>query len=128
MRSDPHRAAWTEFVEGANAEPAKPSKYRNQRTEFNGKWYASKREAEMAAKLHILASRGLIRDLQEQVGFTLVEGNGKIRPIRYVADFTYRDDADRLHILDAKGYSKNRVWRLKKKLMMLMLGLEIEEV
>jgi len=31
-------------------------------------------------------------------------------------------------VLDAKGYEKNQVWRLKRKLMALLLGVEIEVV
>ncbi len=115
------RAAWTAHVTGEAA--AKANKYGAQR---EGK-YASKYEAEVAARLACLERCGIITELREQVSFTLVEGNGKIRPIRYVADFTYIDLDGVMHICDAKGYSKNAVYRLKKKMMALM-GLTIEEL
>lgn len=114
------RDAWTSYVEGVQA--ARPNKYGAVRT---GK-YASKKEAEVAANLAALAAAGKIRSLAEQVTFTLVEGNGKIRPIRYVADFTYWED-DVLHVIDVKGFKKNQVYRLKKKLLILLRGIEIEE-
>jgi hypothetical protein len=114
------RAAWTAHVEGGAAE--KPSKYGNRKT--NG--YASMREAEIAAKLQALERCGDISQLREQVPFVLVAGQGKIRPVKYIADFTYID-ADGFHVLDAKG-CKTPVYRLKKKLMLLLLSLEIEEV
>ncbi len=115
------RAAWTEYVDGGAA--GKKSKYGNVRT---GK-YASKKEAMIAARLKALASVGVITDLREQVRFVLVEGQGKIRPICYIADFTFIGDDKQFHVVDVKGYTKNQVYRLKKKMMMLLLGIEIEE-
>ena len=116
------RAEWTEFVEGKPAK--KKSKYKAVPT--NG--YASKHEAEVAVKLEALASRGMITELEQQVSFTLVPAKGKTRAIRYVADFTYRDLDGVKHVVDAKGYAKNRVYLMKKKMMLLLLGIEIEEV
>ena len=116
------RSAWTEFIDGTKA--AKPNKYSAERC---GK-YASKREADVAGKLATWQRAGAITELKEQVSFTLVEGQSPIRPIRYVADFTWRDSDGNLHIGDAKGYTKNQVYRLKKKMLKLLLGLEIEEL
>jgi Protein of unknown function (DUF1064) len=118
--SKSERAAWSAYF---GDEVKEPSKYGNEKT---GK-YASKHEAEVAANLAALERAGKITNLQEQVGFTLVEGNGKIRPIRYVADFTFYENG-KYRILDAKGFSKNRVWLMKKKMMKLLLGLEVEEL
>lgn len=115
------REAWTAFVEGIAATPV--PKYGNVRT---GK-YASKREAEYAAKLDALHRAGQIKDLREQHPIVLVSGNGKLRPIRYIADFTYIDSDGQFHVVDAKGY-KTAIYRLKKRMAMLILGIEIEEV
>src|ERR1700760_2675167 len=102
------RQAWTQHIEGG--EVSKPNKYGAVRA---GK-YASKHEADVAMKLAALERAGKIKNLREQVSFTLVEGNGRIRPIRYIADFVW-DDADGVQrIGDAKGFSKNPVWRLKR--------------
>lgn len=116
------REAWTAHVEGTAV--ARENKYGAVRS---GK-YASKHEAEVAANLAALASCGEITHLREQVSYTLVEGRGKIRPIRYVADFTYIDADLTTHVCDAKGYAKNPVYRLKKKLLLLLHGLTIEEL
>lgn len=121
MKRDRQRAAWTAFVGGNDA--AKPSKYGNERT----RGYASKREADYALKMQALASRGLIRDYEEQKRITLVPGNGKLRPIVYVADFYYVDQDGTPHVLDAKGF-KTQVYRLKKRMVALLLNIEIEEV
>ena len=107
--SKAERAAWTEFVQGADSDP-KANKYGAVRK--NG--YASKHEADAAAKYQLLASRGIIREYQEQFRITLVPGNGKLRPVVYVADFKYIDD-DGLHIVDTKSVftAKLPVYRLK---------------
>ena len=95
------------------------------RNERAGK-YASKREANMAANLAACASSGDIRDLHEQVKFILVPGDKKCSAVTYIADFTYHDETG-YHVLDAKGF-KTDVYRLKKRMMHLLLGIEIEEV
>lgn len=118
------RSAWTEFFDGKPA--AKSPKYGNQRVQFNGKWYASVREANYAAKLQPLAERGLIKDYQEQKRIMLVPGNGKLRPITYIADFYYVDDLG-AHVVDAKGF-RHPIYRLKKRMAALLLRIEIEEV
>jgi hypothetical protein len=114
------RAAWTAQVTG---EAPKRSKYGAVRT--NG--YASKREAQKALDLHALASVGAILNLREQVPFILVPGNGRVGPIRYISDFCWEDKDGALHVADAKGMP-TPVYKLKKKMMFLLLGIEVEEL
>jgi hypothetical protein len=116
------RDAWTAHVEGSQV--ARPNKYGNVRA---GK-YSSLHEAAVASNLYALQVSGKIFLLNEQVSYTLVEGRGKIRPIKYIADFTYMDDRGKVHVCDAKGYSKDKVYRLKKKLLKLLHGIDIEEL
>lgn len=115
------REAWTAFVEGRETKPA--NKYSAER---EGK-YASKREAAHASLLWALHSRGLITELREQERIILVPGNGKLRPVVYVADFTYTDNEGKRHIVDCKGF-KTQIYRLKKRMAALLLGIVIEEV
>ena len=99
-------------------------KYNAKRT--NG--FASKHEADIAAKLIALEKAGKIMDLQFQVPFVLVEGCGKVRDIKYVADFVFHEGTyDNYVVADAKG-CKTPVYLLKKKLMYLLLGIEVEEM
>ena len=120
--SKQERAMWTAFIQGDGGE-AKVNKYSAERT---GK-YASRHEAEAASKFAALARAGIITELEEQARITLVPGDGKLRPVVYVADFRYRDRDGNLHIVDAKGF-KTPVYRLKKRLAALLLGIAIEEV
>ena len=117
------RAAWTAHVTGEKPER---NKFHVAPKEERG-GYASKHEMEVAANLHALARGGQISELQEQVPIILVEGKGKIGPVKYVADFTYLDKEGRRHYVDAKGY-RTAIYRLKKRLALLLLGIEIEEI
>ena len=114
------REAWTRYVDGGEA---KVNKYSAER---QGK-YASKREAAYAAKLDALQRAGTIRELREQHPIVLVPGDGKLRPIRYIADFTYIDREGQFHVVDCKGF-KTQVYRLKKRMAALLLHIAIEEV
>ncbi len=118
------REAWTAFVEGIEAKPL--NKYGNKRVEFNGRTYDSKREANHAALLQTLERSGMIADLEYQKRIVLVPGDGKLRPVVYVADFFYRDK-DGTHVVDCKGF-KTQVYRLKKRMAALLLNITIEEV
>jgi hypothetical protein len=122
------RAAWTEFVDGKKTcVGERRNKMGNRRVLFNGKWYASQLEANWAAKFQALASRGQILHYQEQKRITLVPGNGKLRPVVYVADFYYVELDGTPHVLDAKGF-KTQMYRLKKRMAALLLRIEIEEL
>lgn len=114
------RAAWSKHF---GLETTATSKYANERS---GK-YASKYEAKVAGDLSFLEKSGAISELKEQVSFTLLEGKNGVRSIRYVADFTFMENG-KLRICDAKGYAKNAVYKLKKKMMKLIHGLDIEEL
>lgn len=118
--STSEREAWTRHIDGGEA---KVNKYGAERT---GK-YASKREAAHAGVLDALQRAGAIRELREQHPIVLVPGDGKLRPIKYIADFTYIDKEGKFHIIDCKGF-KTQVYRLKKRMAALLLGLTIEEV
>ena len=98
------------------------SKYKAVRT--NG--YASKKEASTAATLQLLAKVGNITDYREQVPFILVPGRGKERAITYVADFVYREDGREV-VADVKGF-RTPVYALKKRMMSLLLGIQILEL
>lgn len=100
------------------------SKFHNART--NG--YASRREANRAAELHALQAGKVITDLKEQVRFNLLPAMKPDfpRPMQYIADFTYLEKGV-LRIEDAKGM-KTPVYKLKRRLMKQLLGLDIDEV
>lgn len=107
------------------------NKYHNKKVIIDGIKFDSKKEMQYYIKLKMLEKAGKIRDLKLQVPFTLIEtfkrGDKTYRKMKYIADFTYYDDKDTLHVVDTKGY-RTKEYELKKKLMAWKFGIEIEEV
>lgn len=99
------------------------SKYHAQKTVVGGKTYDSKKEANRAMQLRYMEQAGQIQGLQEQVRFILqeeyVNNEGKkIRPISYLADFTYIQNGQKV-IEDTKSpATRTQVYLLKKKIVM----------
>lgn len=104
----------------AQPEAKKPSKYRNKRTEANGKTYDSKKEAKRAQELQLLVRAGEIAGVMEQVTFTLAGG------VRYRADFVILNWDGTYAVEDVKGVL-TKEYKIKKRLM-AERGLEIKEV
>lgn len=110
---------------------SKTNKYHNKKVIINGIKFDSKKESQYYLKLKMLEKAGKIRDLRLQVPFVLLEtfkvGDRTYRKTKYIADFTYYDDKDKLHVVDVKGF-RTKEYELKKKLMAWKYGIEIEEV
>lgn len=106
----------------------KYSKYKNQKTEVNGKKFDSKKEANDYTELLFMENRGFIKDLQTQVPFVLIEKSKYGRVIKYVADFTFVDcGTGELVVADSKGV-KTDIYKLKKRLMAEKYGIIIKEL
>ena len=112
---------------------ARNGKYNAVKTQIDGIIFDSKKEAEYYEKLLILKQAGEVIDIKLQPEFELQEGyikdGAKIRPIKYIADFlvVYKDG--HIEIIDTKGYRKDKVYLLKKKLFHYKFkGLTIKEV
>lgn len=90
--------------------------------------FPSMKEARVYDSLKILEAANRIRNLQRQVTFA-IKVDGKL-VCRYIADFTFEEwrGAEWLPVVaDAKGYP-TPVYRLKRKLMAVVLGIEIREM
>ena len=105
--------------------PSRP-KYGNTRTERDGIRYDSAKESRVLADLETLERAGHIRDLRRQVKFAIVIDG--IHICDYVADAVYMDGARRV-VVDVKSEATRKlpVYRLKRKLMAAVLGIEVEE-
>ena len=109
------------------------SKYGNQKTEVNGVKYDSKKEAKRAEQLEVQQRLGIISNLERQKKYILQPSFkflGKtIREIAYIADFVYEENGE-LVVEDVKSpiTRKNPVYKLKKKMMMYVHGVEVKEV
>lgn len=95
------------------------SKYHNERT----RGFDSKKEAQRFDQLMLLMKAGHIGGLLSQVPFR-IEVNG-IKICKYIADFTYMENGKYI-VEDTKG-KRTDVYKLKKKLMLAVHGIEIKE-
>lgn len=95
--------------------------------------YDSKKEYRRACLLKALLRSGEISDLREQVKYVLIptqrdfSGNLIEKECSYYADFVYRDKEGNLVVEDTKGVRTSE-YRLKKKLMLQVHGIQITEI
>lgn len=131
------------------------SKYRSRKVTVGGITFDSKRESKRWCELCLLQKAGKITDLDRQVKFELIPAqtrtvvtgekykrNNLARGIRagdpktkevcleqacvYIADFVYRVDGRQI-VEDAKGV-KTEAYKIKRKLMLWVYGIQIKEV
>ena len=109
------------------------SKYRAQKTVVDGITFDSKKEAERYIQLKYLEKQGAIRGLQRQVKFVLIPKQVDKRTkktlereLSYYADFVYYMHGEKI-VEDVKGV-KTDVYKLKRKLMLWVHGIQITEV
>lgn len=107
---------------------AKPSKYGNKKTEYNGQIFDSKKEAAYCMQLDTLkkAKNKVERvvSYECQVAYP-IEINGK-KICKYVADFVVMYADGRKEVVDVKGF-RTEMYRLKKKLVEASYGIQIME-
>ena len=111
------------------------NKYGNRKVELDGITFDSEHEANRYAELKLMEKAGLISNLELQKTFTLIgtqrDINGKVleRPVKYVADFVYKDEHGKRVVEDAKSeITKTAVYRIKRKLMLSIYGIRVKEV
>lgn len=102
------------------------SKYHARRTQTSdGVWHDSQKEAMRWDELRLLHRAGAIQDLRRQVRYEVIPKQDGERPVYYVADFVYKENGKEV-VEDCKGY-RTDVYKLKRKLMMLVYGIKILE-
>lgn len=110
------------------------SKYRARKSVVDGITFDSRAEAARYVELRNMQAAGTISDLELQVRFPLMSTGGALmitspgypkgRVVRYVADFVYTENGQRI-IEDVKGV-QTPVYKLKKAIMESM-GYQIRE-
>ena len=107
------------------------AKYHNRKITRDGESFDSVKEYHRWCELKLLERAGVITDLKRQVKFELIPSqkiDGKVveRPVTYVADFVYEQNG-KVVVEDTKGF-KTKDYIIKRKLMMYIHGIQIEEV
>lgn len=101
------------------------NKYKAQKHSIDGYLFDSKKEAQRYSELKLLEKAGQITALKVHPVYKLSIGQKHI--CNYESDFEYYDSACGDGVIeDCKGY-KTPVYRLKKKLMRVIFGVEIKE-
>ena len=116
------RSRWIEKLFKFDTPPK--NKYRNEPEEIDGIKFASKKEAKRYGELGNLVTHKFITNLELQPRYPIVINGVKVTT--YVADFRYLDWNGNTVVEDTKGY-KTDVYKLKKKLMFAVHGIEITE-
>ena len=98
----------------------KKSKYKNVKKKVDGITFDSKKEAKYYADLALLQKSGEVISILPQPKFELqqeyVKDGKKVRAIYFIADFFVEYKDGRKEVIDVKGYKKNKVYLLKKKM------------
>ena len=110
------------------APAAKQSKYRNTPVTVDGIRFDSKREAAFYSELKIREKAGEVGGVELQRPFKLLGPKGELIAT-YRADFAFYDfQQDRFRVIDIKGAPETAVFRLKKRLMRALNGIDVEVV
>jgi hypothetical protein len=100
------------------------SKYGARKVTYDGIAFASLKEGARYLVLKALQQAGRITNLRLQVPYPCKVGDVLI--CKYIADFTYVEDGKEI-TEDAKGV-RTPIYRLKKKLIKALYGIDIKEV
>ena len=100
------------------------NKYGNKKTVVDNITFDSMKEAARYGELKLLEKAGKIDLLELQPKFRLEVNGEKI--CTYIADFQYDDDGHTV-VEDVKGV-KTAIYRLKKKLVKAIFGIDIQEI
>ena len=116
-------------------EPTKPKskrpKYNNEKVEYEGIVFDSRKEYKRYRELLLLQKAGHIGFLQMQVPFLLIEKSETERECKYVADFVYIDAQSGQKIVeDVKSDATRKLstFIMKRKLMLSVHKIKIREV
>lgn len=111
----------------------KESKYHSQKITVSGKTFDSIKEGSRYADLVLMERSGEISELKCQVPFLLIPSqkceNGKTieKPVKYIADFVYKDKNGNTVVEDTKGV-RTADYIIKRKLMLYIHKIRIKEI
>lgn len=115
-----------------NSKP-KETKYHSQKITVSGKKFDSIKEGSRYADLVLMERSGEISELKCQVPYVLLPSqkgeNGKVieKPVKYIADFVYKDKNGNTVVEDTKGV-RTADYIIKRKLMLYIHKIRIKEI
>ena len=109
-----------------------PMKYNNTKKTVDGITFDSILEARRYVVLKSRLEAGMISDLRLQPHYTIMDGykdlsGTYIRPVQYIADFSYINADGKRIVEDTKGV-RTEAYVIKRKLVRDRFGVEIVEI
>ncbi|MEF3075189.1 DUF1064 domain-containing protein [Methylobacter sp. Wu1] len=113
------------------------TKYKNRKTLYDGIEFDSSKEASYYQTLKWREEAGEIDNLQTQVKYTLIPAQKRRSDAKtekqcgYVADFVFHDIAqNKTIVVDVKSAMTRKLpaYIIKRKLMLMVHGIEIQEI
>lgn len=128
MRSKPSgQPVNLKSILGMSKKRGRERKYRNVPTVVDGQKFDSKKEAQRWGELRLMERAGVISKLRHHVMYDLCV-NGAI-VAQYEADFVYLDNGlEVVEDVKSPATRKDKVYRIKRKLMKACRNIEIREV
>ena len=108
------------------------NKYHNKKIAYAGEMFDSRKELNRYIELLLLQKAGKISGLRRQVKFELIpairdaQGMPAERACCYIADYVYTENGKTV-VEDVKGI-RTDVYKIKRKLMLWVHGIQIREV
>ena len=109
------------------------SKYHSQKITVSGKTFDSIKEANRYSELKLMERSGIISELKCQAPYVLIpsqkDEKGKTieKPVKYIADFVYKDKNGNTVVEDTKGV-RTADYIIKRKLMLYIHKIRIKEI
>ena len=107
----------------------KSNKFGAIKTEYKGRIYDSKKEAKRAFELDAMIRAGEVTKVEYQPKYELVVNGTKVS--NYFGDFRVYYPDGRVEVEDVKGLKRGasyQIFRLKKKLVKAIFGIDIIEI
>lgn len=118
------------LLEQEPVKKAKRAKYNNEKVEWDGIRFDSKKEYKRWRELLLLQKSGVIAQLKRQVKFELIKASKTERACNYVADHVYMNcETGEKVVEDVKSDATRKLstYVMKRKLMKEIHGITIQE-
>lgn len=107
----------------------KENKYGAKKTTVDGIVFDSRLEASRWSELRNLEKAGVIKNLERQKEFVLIDKSEYGRKVVYKADFVYETKEGKMVVEDTKSAAtKTGVYKLKKRMVAERYGIIIKEI
>lgn len=104
------------------------NKYKAIKTMIDGITFDSKHEAKRYQELKLMERAKVIKNLQWQVPYVLIDKSKYGREIKYIADFVYEENGE-IVVEDTKSKAtRTPLYKLKKRLLAERYNIQIKEI